>query len=89
MLAIIGAIFILLPFVGYILDGKDDGDVWRGVRYIFGFIFAAVLLFISIEFLGVWSVLVFPMLLMIVLYLRKYKTKEQETGPLDSKSDDI
>lgn len=89
MLAIIGAIFILLPFVGYILDGKDHGDVWRGIRYIFGFILALVPFFLSIKFLGVWSVLVFPVLLIVALYLRKFRTKVRETSLLDRRMDDI
>ena len=79
----------LLPFVGYILDGRDHGDAWKGVRYIFGFIFIFILLCISIRILGMWTVVLFPFLFIVALLLRKYIVKERSTGPLDSGSDDI
>jgi hypothetical protein len=89
MLAFLAAIFILLPFAGYLLDGKDHGDVWLGVKYILGFIFAAIGLFVSIRFLGVWSVILFPAVLIVGLYVRKFRAKKNDSGPLDSREVDI
>ena len=79
----IAALIILIPVAAYLFNGKDRGNIWLGVKYAVGLIIALALFFVLFHFLGIWSVLVFPVLLFVLLFVRKYTNRKSDNSPLD------
>ncbi len=79
----IASLIILMPVAAYLFDGKDRGNIRLVVKYVVGFIIALALFFVLFHFLGIWSVLVFPVLLFVLLFVRKHTNQKSDDSPLD------
>lgn len=79
----IASLIILVPVAVYLFNGKDRGSIWLVAKYVVGFLIALSLFFILFDFLGIWSVLVFPILLFVLLFIRKLTTRKPDEGTLD------
>ena len=85
MIAAIGIILILLPLVGFVFDGKDSGNIWLGVKYILAFVAFASGTVLLLRIFGFWIVLIFPILFLVALIVRKQMHGNKRNDSLDSR----
>lgn len=84
ILSAIGLIFLLLPFIGYIVDGIVGKKPRAAVFHIFGFIACALATIVLLKILGIWFALAMPPFLCVVLVAssRKKTSNRPERGDL-------